>query len=401
MKKLGYFVVALTICFVQNVCPATADTALTPGQNTQVQEFLKSQADWNNLVANELQKSTGTQVMAPVIGTGQGINQQTLDGDCNVKIVPPAQKGTLTVGSVADDDQTQVPMFTVTIDGQGCPIQLNASIDGEQTSPSGFHASIVLAVKILDATFAKQNDVDTVSMTMDMTATLTQKESNTADIQVALSLKGRAHSLSLGNVLEAASISTTMDITPPAAGQFLPAMTMKLGEELNYQFSGFNADLQSSMDLEGLLGPITASYAVNGVSVSQQDYQTYLNSISLPLSQSPTPTPPPASLMPCEVRVYDANQVSKQTLLDSISSHTPIAASPLLDDSKTASSNWQIANNGVQAQIDFEPQYVTLTVSVPSTGQSNELTVMTGQDGDVADQVGNYTFRLTCTMGPQ
>jgi hypothetical protein len=401
MKRLGYFVFALSIGLLQNVCPAVADTPLTPGQTSQVQGFLQSQANWNNLIASELQKSTGTQVLAPAVGTAQGIDQHTIDGDCNINIVPPSQKGVLTVGSAADNDQTQVPMFTVTIDGQACPVQINASVDGEQTS-TGFHAGFVVAVKIVDPTFAKQNDVDTLNMTMDMTAIMTQQPgSNTDDVQVQLSLKGQAHSLSLGNVTESASISTTLDITPPSAGQFLPAMTMKLVETLNYQFSGFSADLQSTMDLEGLMGPVTASYLVNGVSVSQQDYQAYLNSISLPLSQSQTSAPPQASSMNCEVRVYDANKVSKQALLDSISNHTPIAAGALLDDSKTASANWLIANGGLQARIDFDPQYVTLTLNIQSTEQSDELTLLTGQNGDVADQLGNYTFRLTCSTVTQ
>jgi hypothetical protein len=407
MKILGYSVFAvgvLTIGLFQNVSQALADTALTSAQTSQVQSFLQSQANWNNLIANELQKSTGTQVLAPVVGTAQGMNQQTIDGDCDVNIVPPSQKGVLTVGSAADNDETQVPMFNVTIDGQACPIQLTASIDGQQTA-TGFQAAFVVTVKIVDPTFAQQNDVDTENMQMDMTATMTQPPGSTAaDVQVQLSLKGQAHSLTLGNVNESVSMNTTLDVTPPSAGQVIPGMTMKLVETLSYQFSGFTANLQSSMDLEGLLGPVTSSYLVNGVSVSQQDYQAFLNSISLPLSQNQTPTPPPSSSMTCESRVYDANQVSKQALLNSISNHTPIAAQPLLDDSKTSSANWTItdgANGALQAQIDFESQYVTLTLNDPSTGQSNELTVLTGQNGDVADQLGNYTFRLTCATVAQ
>jgi hypothetical protein len=291
-------------------------------------------------------------------------------------------------------------MFTVTIDGPGCPVQIYASIDGEQ-SQNSFHATFVATMKLIDPTFAKQSDVDNVSMTMDITAVLTPQASSGVDVQIGLSLKGQAHSLSLGNVIESASINSTMDITPPAQGQFLPGLTMKMGEELKYQFSGFNADLQSELNMGGLLGPITADYFVNGVSVSQQDFQTFLNSISLPLSQTPgSATPPPSQGMTCEVRVYDASQVSKQALLNSISSQTPIAAIPLLDNSKTASADWQISNTGVQAHLDFESQFITLTVAT-STGQSNEVTVLAGENGDIADQVGNYTFRLSCFVGAQ
>ncbi len=59
---------------------------------------------------------------------------------------------------------------------------------------------------------------------------------------------------------------------------------------------------------------------------------------------------------------------------------------------------WQI--NDLQAHIDFESQFITLTVAT-ANGQSNELTVLTGENGDVADQVGNYTFRLSCTAEAQ
>jgi hypothetical protein len=41
-----------------------------------------------------------------------------------------------------------------------------------------------------------------------------------------------------------------------------------------------------------------------------------------------------------------------------------------------------------------------LTVAT-STGQSNEVTVLAGENGDIADQVGNYTFRLSCFVGAQ
>jgi hypothetical protein len=100
MKKFGFtmFVLsAVTIALFQNIIPANADTALTSAQSYQVQGFLQSQADWTNLISSELQKSTGTQVLAPVTGTAQPIDQHALDQDCNVAVVPPAQKGVLSV----------------------------------------------------------------------------------------------------------------------------------------------------------------------------------------------------------------------------------------------------------------------------------------------------------------
>ena len=194
------------------------------------------------------------------------------ENDCQRKIVLPDEQPPLEAGDM------KVSQFSVEISGPGCPVVYSMSLTGKQ-EPDGFTANFALKYASQSKEAKAMYDIDGAEFAGAITAKMLQAPGgNGGGIEFNFKYDGKGNSQSQGAFSSLSRMGGKMLIS------MVPSQGLKIEggfeESLKFDFKTESATLKSVTTLAGL-SP-TATFEVNGKTVTADEYKTVRDLIKLP-----------------------------------------------------------------------------------------------------------------------
>jgi hypothetical protein len=155
------------------------------------------------------------------------------------------------------------------VDGAKCPINLDLNLAGSASS-DGNSGELSFGIKysVLDADFAKLNDVDSMDISGKMKMSGEMSETS-AKMSMSLDISGKVHSQAQGDV--SATLSGDMSVKADKTS------SSTSGEvKATFEFKDFTAELKQKIDGE------KNTYFINGDEVTEVEFQTYFEKAGVP-----------------------------------------------------------------------------------------------------------------------
>ena len=261
--------------------------------------------------------------LADVVNSPSSPLKQTIDeGICTKTIHYPDEQPPLKSGD------TSLPVFSIDINGEGCPVMYHADVHGSQLA-DGMTAVLNYKYQGFSAEAKKSNDVDMANLTGTIVAHVNQVQ-NGAKISFTMDFGGSGHSQKEGDFAMGDKIAMDMTFSggdQPTQGQGMPGFGLngQVNETSTFTFHDMAAEMTASVSMLGQ--DQKEVYTINGQTVSAQEYKDLHDSMQIPGMQQTGDDQqqkmPNSAVLSCTSRTYPGTVLPADLQKDLGQGHLP------------------------------------------------------------------------------